>query len=116
MIGTPYLDTSIHSLRKAFSDNKAPIWRDTIKYLKRTRSNRVSVNVGKIAIISKKNDIVLVPGKVLGGGNLTHNITVGAYAFSNTARNKIIQSGGEAISIIEFVNRYPKGKKVVLIG
>lgn len=36
------------------------------------------------------------PVKVLGGGDLTHKVSICANAFSQSARDKIVQAGGEA--------------------
>ena len=112
----PVRNRTIKALREALKINKVGIWLDTLDYLRKNRSKRPSVNIGKISKITKKGDKVLIPGKVLGAGQLKHGLIIGAFHVSKTAKSKIIQSGGEYVSIIDFVKRYPEGKKVRLIG
>jgi large subunit ribosomal protein L18e len=45
------------------------------KQVKRTlkvRSNRREVNIGMLANVTNENDVVIVPGKILGSGNIGH--------------------------------------------
>lgn len=69
--------------------------------LSASRSQRPEVNVGKIAQLTKKGDIVAVPGKVLGMGSISHAVTVAARSFSASARKKIEAAGGKAMAIGE---------------
>ncbi|GBC75752.1 50S ribosomal protein L15 [archaeon HR06] len=102
----------IKFLKKKSKENDAPIWMSVAKFLERPRI----VNVGKISRLTKDGDLVIVPGKVLGGGSINHNVIVGAYNFSEKARRKINEAGGKALSLEEFINLYPKGSRVLVIG
>ncbi len=53
---------------------------------------------------------MVVPGKVLGTGAIDKKLVVGAFSFSSSARRKILDAGGEALSIEELVKRYPAGE------
>jgi large subunit ribosomal protein L18e len=74
------------------------------------------VNVGKISRLTKEDDLVMVPGKVLGGGIISHKVIVGAYSFSEKGSWKIQKAGGSPLSLREFVEKFPDGKGVILIG
>lgn len=87
-----------------------------MEYLSKSSSRRPAVNIGKIARLTKEDDLVLVPGKVLGGGTISHKVTVGAYSFSEKGSWKIQKAGGIAISLREFIEKFPDGKGVILIG
>jgi len=86
------------------------------RYLEKTKSGKVDVNIGKINKLTKSGNVTVVPGKVLGSGNIDHKLIVGGYSFSESAKAKIINAGGKAISLEEASNSYPDGKKVKLIG
>ena len=103
-------------LKQRAHENNAPIWRDIARRLDRPLKSWAEVNLRRLARYAKKNDTVIVPGKVLGAGNLDAPITVAAYAFSDSAKTKIRNAGGESISIPELVEKNPKGKGIRIIG
>ena len=53
------------------------------------RRKRTIVNIEKLSKLSKENEIVVVPGKVLGKGKMQHAITIAALSFSEEAREKL---------------------------
>ncbi|MCP8304674.1 MAG: 50S ribosomal protein L18e [archaeon] len=110
------LDNTIHNLRQAYKKSQAPIWLATVRYLSKSSSRRPSVNIGKISRLTKEGDVVLVPGKVLGGGVISHKITVGAYSFSEKASWKIQKAGGDTLTLAEFIKKFPDGGRVILVG
>jgi large subunit ribosomal protein L18e len=111
----PSLLGLIEELKEASRTNKAPIWRDVAVRLEKPRRNWPSVNIGKIGVVLKENEVALIPGKVLGDGELDRKIEVAAFSFSTTARDKIASSGGKALSIEELVSKNPKGTGVRII-
>ncbi|MEM3383413.1 MAG: 50S ribosomal protein L18e [Nitrososphaerales archaeon] len=115
-IENPVFDNTIYTLNKAYKKSKAHIWRAAIEYLLKSRSRRSVVNVGKISRLTKEGDLVLVPGKILGGGIISHKITIGAYSFSEKALWKIQRAGGKTMSLKDFIEKFPDGKGVILIG
>ena len=92
--------------------SKAAIWEDIAARLARN----IEVNVGKLARITKKNDVVAVPGKVLGGGEIAHALVIGAEKFSVSARAKIEAVGGHPISLKELAQKHADGKGVRIIA
>jgi large subunit ribosomal protein L18e len=60
--------------------------------------------------------VVVVPGKVLGTGNLGHKLTVCAFSISETAAKKIVDSGGKVMAFDDLINDHPDGKGVRIIG
>jgi large subunit ribosomal protein L18e len=59
---------------------------------------------------------VVVPGKVLGAGKIGHPVNVGAFAFSERARSKILEAKGKCLSISDLMKKNPKGANVKIIG
>ena len=103
-------------LHKASSGGRSPIWRRLSRLaLKPTRARR-TVNLNRIAGLTRDGDVVVVPGKVLGTGSIGHGITISAFGMSESAAGKIAASGGSVISFGEMTSRFPTGKGVALLG
>lgn len=107
---------TIRLLRKTSSKEDAPIWKEAAECLSKPRSRRTAVNLSVINRYSVKGETVLVPGKVLGSGNLDHPVTVAAYRFSETAKAKILESGGKTLTIEALIRQNPRGSNVKLMG
>lgn len=103
-------------LKQASSKNDAPIWAKLAKLALKTSASRRVVNLNKIDEVTKDNAIIVVPGKVLGTGNVSHKITLSSFSISNTAAKKILESGGSIISFSEMIQKFPTGKGVTIIG
>jgi large subunit ribosomal protein L18e len=99
--------------RKARSGNIG-IWREAARYLSSGTVTWPEVNVARLARIGDAS-AVFVPGKVLGTGNLEKKLDVGAFSFSASARSKIEGAGGKALTIEDFVKKYPEGSGVALV-
>jgi len=104
-------DGALKSLRRT----KRPVFQAVMKTLIGSRRNLARVNVEKLSRVAKDGSAVLVPGKVLGSGKLDKKLFVGALDFSEEARKKIIASGGEALTIDEFVSRFSDKGGILLV-
>ncbi|MBU1198772.1 MAG: 50S ribosomal protein L18e [Nanoarchaeota archaeon] len=102
-------------LKKTAIENNAPVWKRVADDLEKPTRRRRVVNIYKIEKYTKDNDIVVVPGKVLGTGELNKKLIVAAYTFSEDAHKKISEKGS-AISIKDLIARNPQGKKIKLLG
>ncbi len=105
-------------LRKTIDElmkTKSPAWKRVAELLMRPSRKRVVVNVSKINRYAQDGDVVVVPGKVLGAGELEKKITVAALSFSYTALEKITQSGSKALHIYELVKENREGKGIKII-
>jgi large subunit ribosomal protein L18e len=94
---------------------KAAIWNDFAKRLSRPTRRKAQVNISKINRHSKNEEVVLVPGKVLGNGKLDHKVSVGALSFSRAAEDKIESAGGECLDLFEIIEINKKGSKIKII-
>jgi len=111
----PTLLELIKELRKKAYEESTPIWRDLAKRLAKSASRRPIVNISRISRHTKENDIVAVPGKILGSGAIVHPITTAAFNFSARAREKITAVGGRCISLRELAEEVPKGSNVKIM-
>jgi large subunit ribosomal protein L18e len=101
----------VKDLKQASKKNEAPIWSRLATLALKPSSSRRVVNLTRINKTTKENDILFVPGKVLGTGNISHKITL-----SVTAANKIIQTGGKIMTYSDMIKKYPTGKGVIIFG
>jgi large subunit ribosomal protein L18e len=106
----------IRELKTLSIDQGVKLWKRIAIDLEKPNRKRRVVNISKINTYSKEGEIVIVPGKVLGTGKLEKNITIAAYAFSNSAKDIIEGAKGKAISIRELMKKNPKANKVRILG
>lgn len=109
------LKALIVSLKKHAIENEAPLWKRIALELERPSRNTRAVNISRISRYTKPDDVIIVPGKVLSSGELTHPVTVAAYAFSQTAAQKI-SAKGKVEQILELAKKNPKGTNIKIIG
>ncbi|MEM3823359.1 MAG: 50S ribosomal protein L18e [Candidatus Bathyarchaeia archaeon] len=112
----PQLIELINFLKKKSKENEANIWRDIAERLAKPKRKRIAVNLSRLNRYTQKNDVVAVPGKVLGAGEINHPITVAAFAFSEKAKEKIKAAKGRCLSYFDLIKKNPKGSKVKIIG
>jgi large subunit ribosomal protein L18e len=112
----PELIELIRFLKKQSKENKADIWRDIAERLAKAKRKRITVNISHLNSYTQRNEMVAVPGKILGSGELGHPVTVAAFAFSETAKEKIKAKKGKCISFFDLIKKNPKGSKVRIIG
>ncbi|MAG38615.1 50S ribosomal protein L18e [Candidatus Woesearchaeota archaeon] len=105
----------ISELKKTSIEEKVRIWKRVASDLEKSTRRRRQVNIYRIEKNAKPNEIIVVPGKVLGSGELTKTVVVAAFNFSDSAYQKI-KIKGQALSITELLKKNPQGKKVRIIG
>jgi len=106
----------VKDLKKASNKNDAPIWAKLAEYALKPSIARRDLNLNRIEQLTKDNDTVVFPGKVLGTGNISHKITLFSFSISESAANKIIEKGGKIITYLDLIEQNPTGKGVVLLG
>lgn len=111
----PELVNLIRFLKKQSVEQKAGVWRDVAETLAKSRRLRVSVNLSRINRHTKRGDIVIVPGKILGTGTLDHALTVAALDSSSKATQKLKAAKAKYTSITELVEKNPTGANVKII-
>ncbi len=106
----------IEELVSASKANSSNLWSAVADELSKVRRNRREVNVHSLEKNTSDGEVVVVPGKVLGDGCLTHKIDVAAYRFTAGAEKRIKEAGGKTMSISELIKKNPKGAKVRIMG
>ena len=112
----PRLLTLVQHLKDASRINEAPIWRDIALRLESPASRWAEVNVGNLDRHANEDDVIVVPGKLLGAGELRKKVTVAAFRCTGQAKEKVAGAGGRSLSLEELVENNPKGSKVRIMG
>ncbi|MGB2582396.1 MAG: 50S ribosomal protein L18e [Thermoplasmata archaeon] len=112
----PRLLTLVQHLKDASRINEAPIWRDIALRLESPASHWAEVNVGNLDRHANEDDVIVVPGKLLGAGELRKKVTVAAFRCTGQAKEKVAGAGGRSLSLEELVENNPKGSKVRIMG
>ena len=116
MFANPLIDELIWTLRKAFKKNKKAIWKALEREITKSRTIRREVNISRLSAATKNEEVVIVPGKVLGSGEMDHRLTVCAFSISDAALKKITLVGGKVITLNELMEKHLDGKGVRIIG
>lgn len=111
-----YMRKIVDDLRKLSYTQKANIWSRIADDLEKPTRQRRIVNLFSLDMNTKDGEVVIVPGKVLGTGDINHKVTVAAWNFSDSAKEKIKSAKGECLSIAQLVEKNPKGKDVRILG
>ena len=105
-------DYYIRKLIRELWKTKRRIWRKVSKKLSGARKQRIEANLYRINKKTKDDDTIVVPGKILGVGNLDHKLTIACLNSSKSAKSKVEASGSKLISIEELLELNPQGENV----
>jgi Ribosomal protein L18E len=111
----PRISLLIDSLKAKSREQNVGIWRDIALRLDKPNRHYAEINLSKISRYSKENETVIVPGKVLGTGDIDHPVTVAALNFSMTAEQIISNANGKCLSIEQLMETNPTGKGVRIL-
>ncbi|MBS3119844.1 50S ribosomal protein L18e [Candidatus Woesearchaeota archaeon] len=112
----PQLNALIQELKKSAIEQDVAIWKRVATDLEKPTRNRRAVNLSRINLHARNDEIVVVPGKVLSSGEIKQGLTIAAYQFSKGALEKIQQAKSQAITLNELIRKNPKGKRMRIIG
>jgi len=90
-------------------------WLEVASILSGPRKKRMNVNLEKIDKETKNGETVVIPGKVLSQGEINKKVKIIALRFSEKAKEKLLKSKSEVLSIIEEIKKNPKAKGVRIL-
>jgi len=102
----------IQDLKEYAGKENSAFWKRIVKDLEKPSRNRRKVNLNKINENTNDGETVIVPGKILGIGNLDHTVTVVALNFSESASEKL----KDKMTIRELFEKNPKIKDARILG
>lgn len=106
----------IDQLKAKSRDTGAALWRDVAQRLSKSRSNWAQPNLSRVSRYAPEGATVVIPGKLLGSGDVAGSPTIVAYSVSAGARAKVEAAGGRVMSLRELMNENPKGSGVVILA
>ncbi|MBI1935108.1 50S ribosomal protein L18e [Candidatus Woesearchaeota archaeon] len=112
----PILLRLITELKRKSSDQNINVWRRVADDLEKPTRQRRVVNLSSISRHTKENETIVVPGKVLGAGDLEHKVIISAFQFSVGAKEKIEKAGAKIVPLLELSKSNPSGKGIKIIG
>ena len=110
-----YLKELIETLKQKSNELNAPIWKEVAERLEGSRRRKAEVNLSDISKNAPDGGAVVVPGVVLGNGELTRSVSVAAWRFSSSAMEKIKKTKCKPITIEELMKINPKGSGVRIL-
>jgi len=111
-----HLRSLVEELKKKAIETDVKLFKRIAVDLEKPTRNKRVVNLSRINRFTKENEFIVVPGKVLGSGDLDHALTIAAYQFSTSALDKINGSKSKALTINDLIKDQIKGKKIRIIG
>ncbi len=102
----------VQEIKEHAGKNNSAFWRRISRELEKPTRRMRKVNLYKINRSAKTNETVVVPGVVLGIGELDHDVNVAAFRFSDAAAKKIKNK----MTIKELLSKNPTGKDVRILG
>lgn len=113
---SPGMQKLIDEVNRLGHEKDAGVWKALARKLNKPSRNRHELSLTRLDRNTKSRETVVVPGVVLGPGELKKQLTVAALKFSADAKEKIEKAGGSCISIEELMEKNPKGHKVRIMG
>lgn len=104
--------TNLDLVRTIIASKKKKKWLEIAAILSSPRTKKIAMNLNKINEEAREGEIVVIPGKVLSQGDLDKKIKVVAMSFSDMAKEKILKSKGETLTILEEIKKNPDAKNV----
>ena len=73
------------------------------------------INLKEIELKADEGDTIIVPGKILGTGDISKKIRICALYFSENAREKLKKNKSEIATIIDEIKKNPKAEGVKIL-
>jgi len=106
----------ISALKERGRQEKIPFLGSLARKLNRPSRIRHEVNLFSIDRNADPKRTVVVPGTVLGSGEVTKAFSVAALRFSGKAEEKIKKAGGKCMTLEKLVEDNPRGKGTTIMG
>jgi len=91
------------------------LWKTIAKRLEKPAGTWATINLSRLNRITKKGEKIIVPGKILGSGQLDHPVEAYAFNASAAAKMSVIRAKGSLNSIEDLIKKNPQGKGIRII-
>ncbi|MDE1825147.1 MAG: 50S ribosomal protein L18e [Candidatus Micrarchaeota archaeon] len=83
----------------------ARLWKEAGRMATKPRRDRVAVNLNKLDKAAKDGEFLVVPGKVLSFGKVSHKFKIAAVEYSQSAEEKLKKGGCEIVATNEMLKK-----------
>ena len=90
---------------RANKGERRALCKKIIAYAKRPTRRRVEVNLYDLDMYTKPDENVIVPGKILSTGKISHKVNISAMEFSQKALDSLKQSKCNIVDIEEMLSK-----------
>ncbi len=90
-------------------------WLGIAGILAGSKKNRTNINLEEIDKEAKEGETIVVPGKVLGQGEVIKKGKIVSLNFSNKAKEKLLKVGVELSNILEEIKKNPQAKNIKVL-
>ena len=90
-------------------------WLEVAAILSGPRRKSVNLNLQDIDKKAKEKDIIVIPGKVLSQGEITKKVKIVALNFSDKAKEKLLKSKIDVLTILDEIKKNPSAKGIRLL-
>lgn len=94
---------------------KRNVWKRVSEVISKPSRDIAEMNLFRLNKITKENDVVVVPGKILGSGKIDHPIVIGTFKISSLAKEKLANANCKVMTIAELLEKYPTGSGVRIL-
>lgn len=112
----PNLRALIRELRASHDGKKVRAWSAVARRLERPRHKLRPVNISHVERVGRIGELIIVPTKLLGEGEIHKPVKVAALGWSEEAGKKIAAAGGSLVSLSQAFHDNPEAKGVHIIG
>lgn len=107
----------VRQLEKKSTSSKQAIWKTVSAALQKPRRQRVQINLEKLERLAARfsNKTFIVAGKVLASGNLTTKLKIAAFEYSQSAKTKIKQAGGECQTLHDLLEQKQTPAELMIV-
>ena len=107
--------TSTELVKTITAAKKNKSWIKVAEVLSGPRKNRANLNLKEIDKKVEESETAVIPGKVLSQGSINKKIKIVALNFSEKAREKLLKSKCEILSIVKEIKKNPGGKRIKIL-
>ena len=90
-------------------------WVNVARVLSMPRRNSTEMNLDEINQNAKDGEIIVIPGKVLSGGEINKKIKIVAFGFSEKAREKLLKAKIQTANMLEEIKKNPEAKGIRIL-
>jgi large subunit ribosomal protein L18e len=95
--------------------SKSPAWFKFAKLFSQSTRKHSAVNLGKIDTQTSMGDTIIVPGRVLGVGEITKKVRICSFGISKEARENLKKTRSEWIHVLDEIKKNPKAEGIKVI-